>query len=237
MAGAPKLSIVLPCYNPSGDWQLTVLEGFRGIQNQLGIPMELLLVNDGSTGGFDEATVQRFFAQQPAIKLVTYTVNRGKGHALRQGVQQATGELVIYTDVDFPYTQASFVEVYNQLLQGNDIAMGVRNSDYYTHLPAARVRVSKTLRWFIRTMLHIPTDDTQCGLKGFNEKGKDVFLSTTIDRYLFDLEFVFLAARKKLRIAKVPVTLREGVQLSKMNWQILSQEFGNFLKIFVRSIF
>lgn len=236
MASAPKLSIVLPCYNPVEGWQATVLQSFRAIKETLQVPVELLLVNDGSTRGFDETGAQAFFAVEPAIQLVGYTGNRGKGYALRQGVKQATGDLVIYTDVDFPYTQASFMAVYNSLLQGCDVAIGVRNADYYTHLPAARVRVSKTLRWFIRTTLRIPTDDTQCGLKGFNAKGREVFLATTIDRYLFDLEFVFLAARKKLRIDKVPVQLREGVQLSKMNWQILSQEFGNFLKIFVHSI-
>lgn len=197
--------------------------------------MELLLVNDGSRS-FDLAAARRFFSQEPAIQITGYEFNKGKGHALRYGVQQAQGEFVIYTDVDFPYTEESFVAVYQSLLAGNEVAMGIRNSEYYTHLPQARVRVSKLLRWFIRTLLRIPTDDTQCGLKGFNAKGKEMFLATTIDRYLFDLEFVFMSARKKLRIAQVPVTLRQGVQLSKMNWQILLQEFGNFLKIFVQSI-
>ncbi len=236
MAAAPKLSIVLPCYNPVGNWQQLVLQSFRDIQQAIQQPVELLLVNDGSSKGFNESEARAYFAQEPAIRIISYDQNRGKGYALRQGVQEAMGELVIYTDVDFPYTQASFIAVYNSLLLGHEVAIGVRNADYYTHLPAARVRVSKTLRWFIRTTLRIPTDDTQCGLKGFNAKGREVFLATTIDRYLFDLEFVFMAARKKLKVDKVQVELREGVQLSKMNWQILSQEFGNFLKIFVQSI-
>jgi hypothetical protein len=76
-----------------------------------------------------------------------------------------------------------------------------------------------------------------CGLKGFNNKGKAAFLSTTIDRYLFDLEFVFLAARMKLNIAKVPVNLRDGVVLSKLNVRILATEGLNFLGLFVNALF
>jgi hypothetical protein len=93
------------------------------------------------------------------------------------------------------------------------------------------------LRLLIRFFIQIPTDDTQCGLKGFNIKGKEVFLSTSIDRYLFDLEFIFLAAKKKLTIQKVPVQLKKGIVLSKSNFGILSTELFNFLKIFLRSIF
>ena len=70
-----------------------------------------------------------------------------------------------------------------------------------------------------------------------NQKGKDIFLQTSIDRYLFDLEFIFLSARNKLNIKTVEVELRPEIVLSKMNWKILLQEFGNFLKIFAKSVF
>jgi hypothetical protein len=70
-----------------------------------------------------------------------------------------------------------------------------------------------------------------------NRAGKEVFMQTTINRYLFDLEFVFLSARKKLAIKTVEVQLRPEVVLSRMNFTVLSQEFGNFLKIFLKSIF
>lgn len=170
------------------------------------------------------------------IRHVTYTENKGKGYALRQGVEAAKGEYIIYTDIDFPYTHESFLKVYKALKEGNDVSIGIRGEEYYTHLPKSRVYISKFLRSLIRFFLRIPTDDTQCGLKGFNQKGKEVFLKTTINRYLFDLEFVFLSAREKLKIKTVEVELRPEVVLSKMNWKILLQEFGNFLKIFTKSM-
>jgi hypothetical protein len=67
--------------------------------------------------------------------------------------------------------------------------------------------------------------------------GKEIFLRTTIDRYLFDLEFVFLAARDpNISIATREIKLREDVQFSRMNFGILRNEFWNFLKIFFRAL-
>lgn len=210
-----------------------VSDVFKRIQLQFP-SAELIVVNDGSTKNFTEG--EEVLLAASGIRHVTYTENKGKGYALRQGVETAKGEYIIYTDIDFPYTHQSFLKVYEALKAGNDVVIGIRGEEYYTHLPKSRVYISKFLRSLIRFFLRIPTDDTQCGLKGFNQKGKEVFLETTINRYLFDLEFVFLSAREKLKMKTVEVELRPEVVLSKMNWKILLQEFGNFLKIFVRSV-
>ncbi|HLP52425.1 MAG TPA: glycosyltransferase family 2 protein [Chitinophagales bacterium] len=231
-----SLSIVLPCYNPVAGWADNVVDSFNRIKQQ--IPnCELILVNDGSPN-IDTNLLQSIGSKTSDLTVLSYNINQGKGYALRHGVSAARGELIIYTDIDFPYTHHSFLKIYESLTgQQADVAMGIRGEAYYTHLPQARVRISKLLRWFIKTFLRIPTDDTQCGLKGFNQKGKAVFLETTINRYLFDMEFIFIAARKKLNIKTVEVELRPEVELSTMNSKILIQEFGNFLKIFVKSLF
>lgn len=231
-----SLTVVLPCYNPVEGWADNIISCFGLIKKQ--IPgTRLILVNDGSKTLSTE-TIQAAFAGNPDIEVVSYTENQGKGYALRQGIGRADTELIIYTDVDFPYTNESFLKIYTALADGRtDVAIGIRGEEYYTHLPKARVRISKLLRWFIKKFLRIPTDDTQCGLKGMNRAGKAVFMQTTINRYLFDLEFVFLSARKKMAIKTVEVQLRPEVVLSRMNFKVLSQEFGNFLKIFLKSLF
>ncbi len=218
------------------EWQQNIIRNFEAIKNVIE-NFELIIVNDGSWRNFDEQEVKLFFSKFPAIKIISYSQNGGKGYALREGVKQAQGDLIIYTDIDFPYTHASFRKIYNSLRDENvDVVIGVRGEEYYTHLSRSRVRISKLLRWFIKKFLRIPTEDTQCGLKGMNQKGKEVFLQTTIDRYLFDLEFIFFSARQKLTIKTIEVELKPEIQLSKMNWKILLQEFGNFLKIFVKSV-
>ena len=230
---AHSLSIVLPCYNPLPGWE-KVIDDYAGKIRSKFPNADIIVVNDGSTCNFMEAE-QKLLAVS-SVQCISYTENRGKGYALRKGVEAAKGDFIVYTDIDFPYTHESFLKVYEALKAGSEVAIGIRGEEYYKHLPKSRVYISKFLRSLIRFFLRIPTDDTQCGLKGFNQKGKEVFLKTTIDRYLFDLEFVFLSAREKLKIKTVEVQLRPEVVLSKMNWKVLTQEFGNFLKIFTKSI-
>lgn len=229
------LSIVLPCYNPTHQWESNVLEEYRLLKAALpSEQIQLIVVNDGSTINVSAAS-KLLFEKENAV-FVQRDINYGKGFTLREGVRLAIGDRVIYTDIDFPYTHNSFLAVYNALKKA-DVAIGVRSEAYYANMPKARVYISKTLRFFIRKFLSIPTDDTQCGLKGFNAKGKEVFLQTKINRYLFDLEFVFLSARQSLSIAQVPVELKSGIVLSKMRGFILLGEGINFLRILFSSFF
>ena len=235
MTPTTEVSIILPCFNPTGNWLENIAGKYIALKQDIPLT-ELIIVNDGSTKNFDQGNIKDFFSSYPDVRIISYPANKGKGYALREGVKVANGKLHIYTDIDFPYTNDSLLNIYRALKKGNDVVVGIRNENYYTHLPRTRVIISKSLRFLIRKSLRIPTDDTQCGLKGFNQNGKEVFLKTTIDRYLFDLEFIFLAARKKSSIKTVEVNLRDGVELSSMHWQILLQEFGNFLKVFCAAI-
>jgi glycosyltransferase involved in cell wall biosynthesis len=229
-----RLSIVLPCYNPLNNWLDTVAKYYAEVL-QVEPNTELIIVNDGSTKEVNAETVKQKLSAFSNVRYISYAANFGKGHALRRGVMETKGSLIIFTDIDFPYTTESFKTIYKVLTDGADVAIGIRNREYYTHLPKARVYISKFLRFLIRKTLRIPTDDTQCGLKGFNLVGRQIFLVTSIQRYLFDLEFIYLAARAKLNIQTRTVNLRDDVQLSHMNWKVLLQEGGNFLKIFFRA--
>ncbi len=82
----------------------------------------------------------------------------------------------------------------------------------------------------------MPVSDTQCGLKGFNTNGKEIFLKTTIDRYLFDFEFIFQCSRKKSILLKtVPVQLKDNVVFSNMKLKILMQESLNLIRVLFRA--
>lgn len=231
-----NLSIVLPVFNPCLGWSELIVKQFRAIEvHFFNLKLELIVVNDGSTNVIFEKG-KTVLETLPNCKVISYEINKGKGHALRQGVMAARASVVVYTDIDFPYSFLSFQNISTTLLQNEaDVAIGVKDKNYYKQVPPFRKFISKLLRFFIRTTLRIPTDDTQCGLKGMNQKGKTIFLQTTIDRYLFDLEFVFLCAREKsLRLNTQEVFLREDVAFRKMNWRILLPEAGNFLKILWR---
>lgn len=232
------LDIVLPCYNPLPDWAERIVQSMAAIQAQLPhVELFLYIVNDGSTQNIEQAQIGFLKSKIPNFQYITYTQNRGKGYALRQGVAQTQHELCIYTDIDFPYTIESFIAMFNALKQKeNDVVAGRRATDYYKNVPTTRVWISKFLKWLIKYLLNIPLTDTQCGLKGFNNKGKAIFASTEIDRYLFDLEFIFLSAQQKdLQLTPVDVTLKPNIVFSTMNFKVLWQEGRSFMKILFKS--
>src|SRR5699024_8895236 len=113
------------------------------------------------------------------------------------------------------------------------VVIGIKNRAYYKQVPPARIFMSKVLRKLIGILFNIPITDTQCGLKGFNKKGKSVFMKTEVDRYLCDLEFVYLCFREKpaLMIDKREIALRPEVEFSDMNIMTLFKEVVNLFSI------
>ena len=229
-----SLDIILPAYNPLPGWEENVLGRFQSLAEALpAIKITLFIVNDGSRT-LDEASSEAVLRNAiPDIQWISYKDNRGKGYALREGVKKSSGDYILYTDIDWPYTEESMIGLINLLTENADAAIGIRDEGYYTHLPVSRRRISRILRKINANFLRLKVDDTQAGLKGFRKKVKPIFLATTINRYLFDLEFIYLLSSEKndLVIAGIPITLRPGISFSQMNKKKLFQEAGNFLKI------
>ncbi len=239
MPSTPTLDIILPCYNPAPGWTGRVTQAWQALQSALPHPpRQLILVNDGSTKGIDAADIAALQAAIPSFHYLPSQPNRGKGYALRIGVAASDADLLIYTDIDFHYTEASLVAVAAVLYGGQaDVVPGVRPDTYYDGVPADRRRISRLLRWMLRTFLRLKITDTQCGLKGFNRAGRAVFLATTIHRFLFDLEFIFLASRRKdIRLQAVEATLKPGIQFSHVSLRVLLREGFNFLRVFMRAV-
>lgn len=229
-----KISLVLPCYNPPENWEQVVVDSVTSIEKNGTVSVSLIVVNDGSTQRVTEERMAFIKQHIPTAHFINYSKNRGKGYALRQGVAAVQTDLTIYTDIDFPYTEESFFKVFEALCAGYDVVPGHRGEAYYAKTPFIRKLISKFLRWTLKTFLRLPTDDSQCGIKGFNKTGASVFLDTQIDRFLFDLEFIKLASKRKVKFQKVEVTLKPNVVFSKVNVKILLREAVNFIKVLFR---
>ncbi len=232
-----SVDIILPAYNPLPGWEDNVIARFKSLQDQLpSFGLNLIIVNDGSSKMDEALCLPKLQAGIKNFLWVSYPVNRGKGFALREGVKLSESDLIVYTDIDWPYEESSMTGLITKMSSGSDVVIGIRNEEYYTHLPPARRRISRMLRKFNAALLRLKVDDTQAGLKGFRKELKSDFLSTTIDRYLFDLEFIYRISRQKeITIIGYPISLREGITFSTMNRKILMQEARNFLRIWLRS--
>ena len=228
------LTLVLPCYNPPENWDKIVVESILELEKKTQQNIHLIIVNDGSVSGNVENGFGYISSKLARFNPISYAENRGKGYALRQGVATAKTDLIIYTDIDFPYTLESVESLFTELQKGTDVVLGHRGQEYYKKTPWFRKVISKTLRWFLKSFLRLPTDDSQCGIKGYNQTGKQAFLDTKIDRFLFDLEFIKLASKRKMNCKTVAVTLKPNVIFSKVNMKILATESLNFFKVLFR---
>ena len=228
-----RISIVLPCYNPPAGWDQIVIEEVKYIGHLFpDQDIEVIIVNDGSDTDEQQA-FQRCQSVLPHCILIDYEVNKGKGHAVREGVAKATGDIIIYTDIDFPYDRLSTIKIITTLIKDDlDVALGQRDQSYYKSIPMQRRLISKFLQSIIKRSLSLKTSDTQGGLKGFTQQGKIIFLQTTIDRYLFDLEFIkMLSLKSEIKIGLVVISAKEDIKMKHMGLSQLWQSAQDFLSL------
>jgi len=180
---------------------------------------EIIVVDDGSK----DQTAQRVLSFQkefPSLKLVRLERNHGKGYAVKQGFLAASGEIVLFLDADGS-TQPQEIERHlDGFEQGYDIVIGSRVlSDGKSHVQARVYRkfMGFIFNFLVSWILIKGIKDTQCGFKMFRgELIKDLFGPVHLEGYGFDLEILYLAQRKKLRIKEVAVNWSH-VEGSKVN--------------------
>ncbi len=232
----PTIDIVLPCYNPQAKWYTELMH----FQEQAGekYSIRYILVNDGSVNAELEKALPVLKSEGIDVTYISYPENKGKGFALRQGVKASQSDYVVYTDIDFPFTNTSVTDVIDKLLSGgSDVVAGNRDAMYYRNkMSFFRKLLSKSFRFILKHLLRMKVTDTQCGLKAFNQKGKKEFLKTRINRYLFDFEFIYRCGKNSsMRISPVAVELKPNVEFSKMKLKILVQETFNLFKVILFS--
>lgn len=228
------IDIVLPCYNPEEKtWDVDIKKNIMVLEALFAeLTFFVTLINDGSVRNISDKNIAFLREQLPNFQYVTYAENQGKGYALREGIKLVNHDFLVYTDVDFPFEISCMKAMIDKLLLGKDIVLGERQFSYSNHLRRYRKILSSGSHVFNSLFLNLPFPDTQGGLKGFNQKGRLVFLKTEINRYLFDTEFILRACKQNdLIISTVPLTLREGVILSQMGLQVIKKEFGNIMKL------
>jgi glycosyltransferase involved in cell wall biosynthesis len=203
----PHYSIVVPAYNERariGGTLEQVLEHLRAQKWNA----EIVVVNDGSrddTANF----VSQFAAEHPEVRLIENPGNQGKGYAVRNGMLNARGKVLLFTDADLssPITEAS--KLFAALEKGADVAIGSRWLDpslQFQRQSFKRQVMSRAFNLFTRAVLTFPYHDTQCGFKAFTRRAAEmIFPMQRITRWGFDAEVIYLAHHMKLNVAEVPV--------------------------------
>jgi glycosyltransferase involved in cell wall biosynthesis len=120
-AGPALVSVVVPVYNE----QATVAQVVEQLL-ELELPLEVLLVDDGSTDG-SPAELARLAAAHDEVKVLTQPVNRGKGAAVRRGINESSGDILLIQDADLEYSPSDIPALIDPLLSGKaDAVFGTR---------------------------------------------------------------------------------------------------------------
>jgi len=97
----PEISVVVPMYNEADNLPGTLLRIADALE-PLGRPFEIVAVNDGSTDDTEDV-LHKAKQLHPWLKVISYTPNRGRGYAQRQGFAVAAGAYILTTDADLSY--------------------------------------------------------------------------------------------------------------------------------------
>jgi glycosyltransferase involved in cell wall biosynthesis len=159
------LSVVIPVYNELS----TIAEVVRRVRAS-GLPVEMVLVDDGSTDGTRNLLDK--WRGQLDVKIIFHTVNQGKGAALRTGFAAATGDVVIVQDADMEYDPSEFARLIQPIVENQaDVVFGSRFSGdsqrvlYFWHSVGNRV-----LTLFSNMMTNLNLTDMETCYKAFRRE-------------------------------------------------------------------
>ena len=203
-------SVIIPAWNESENILQALKASIKAFDG-FGKPYEILVIDDGSTD--DTAKKTNKIAQaHPEIKLISHSHNQGKGKAIQTGMQQAQGKIRLFLDCDLSVSPTAFARMI-PLFEKNDIVIGSRRipgAHIATPQPWYRTFSGRVFNLLVRLRTGLPYHDTQCGFKAFHARTEPIFKRLKTSGWVFDVELLTQATKKKYRIAEIPVEWRNG---------------------------
>lgn len=204
------LSIIIPAYNEEARIGGTVREILNYVQNQ-NLDTEIIVVDDGSKDKTIDVA-KKVFAEFPDVKsnAIRYDENRGKGFAVKIGMEQAVGKIALFSDADLSTPIEELPKLVEPIQNGDfDVAFGSRALDRSLigeHQPWRREQGGKVFNLFVGLLTGLPFWDTQCGFKAFNmDKFRPLLKVMQIEKFGFDVEFLYVAYHAELKLKEIPV--------------------------------
>ena len=225
------LSVVVPAYNEEARLGGTL----RRIREYLAAQpysSEIIVVDDGSTDGTSEVAADALRGRD-GDRILRWAENRGKGASVKEGMLSAAGELILFTDADLSTPIEEVEKMLPRIEDGADIVIGSRaldGSDIQVRQNRFREMMGRTFNVFVRACAMEGIRDTQCGFKLFKrEAARAVFPDLGTCGFCFDVEALYIARRRGLRIDQVPVIWRNSPQSrvhiirssTRMIWDLL----------------
>jgi dolichyl-phosphate beta-glucosyltransferase len=185
----------------------------------LGDRFEIIIVNDGSndqTGTIVRDCINQF--PDFGLKLIELPKNKGKGYAVKIGVEAARGKYIVFMDVDLSTPLTEIPKLIDAIQGEYAIAIGSRGlpqSQIVKHQPIYRELMGKMFNMLVRLFVINGIYDTQCGFKAFRaDTAKLIFRLLQTDRFGFDVEILLIAQELGMPVQEIPIVWQNSFHSS-----------------------
>jgi dolichyl-phosphate beta-glucosyltransferase len=208
MSPPPDLSVIVPAYQEARRIGPT-LDHVIGYLRSQHRAFELIVVDDGSRDNTAQVVRDKFEGLREA-RLIGYAPNRGKGYAVRTGVLASRGCYVVFLDADLSTPVEELPAALAALEAGADLVIGSRRhpeSEIVVRQPLYRRLATAVFAWTRYLIVGLRQyADTQCGFKAMRGNlARALFARTVIDRFMFDVELLYVAEKATLKVREQPV--------------------------------
>jgi glycosyltransferase involved in cell wall biosynthesis len=202
-----KLSIIIPCYNEKA----TIKKILKEVADvDLGVTKkEILIVDDGSTDG-TRLILEDLAKTDKSIKLIFQTTNQGKGAALKRGILESSGDVMVVQDADLEYDPQEYKRLIYPIERGQaDVVYGSRFIGGEPHrIIYYRNQVANKFLTFLSNMLTglNLTDMETCYKMMRGELARELAQNLKSQRFGFEPEITARVAKSKARVYEIGIS-------------------------------
>ncbi|MDD3088330.1 MAG: glycosyltransferase family 2 protein [Candidatus Omnitrophica bacterium] len=202
------LSIIIPAYNEEKRLAGT-LDRITKFMETRGSEYEVIVVDDGSTDTTIDVAARSALGVSGRLRVISNPGNKGKGYSVKRGVEEARGDIILFTDADMSTPIEEMDKLISAMGAGAHIAIGSRavdGSQVEVKQPFFRQTMGKVFNRIVRFILGENIHDTQCGFKAFGKtEAKELFRDMFIPGFAFDAELLYLARKRGLKVSEIGV--------------------------------
>lgn len=230
------LSLIVPAYKQ----EKTIKEDINNLDVVLSAitkNYEIIVVVDGLV---DKTFEELKKIKKSNLEVIAYEANRGKGYAIKLGVEKAKGDIIGFIDAGMDLDPSEISLMLNIMEWNNaDIVLGSKlHPDSIINYPTSRKILSWGYRSLIKVLFRLSVKDTQVGLKFFRKKvAKDVFPRIIVKAFAFDIEVLAVARMLGyVKIIEAPIRLsfKQGSVTSTNFWKISFWTLVDTLAVYYR---
>ena len=194
-------------------------DGIEGVVSRLSglalqVPVELLVVDDGSTDG-TVAVLERIGPTYPKLRVIRHDRNRGYGAALKTGFTNAKHEVVVITDADGTYPENRIAELLARIDAGAEMAVGARTGPE-VEVPLLRRPAKAILRLLASYLAGVRIPDLNSGLRAIRRELVKTYRPILSDGFSFTTTITLSALTNGHRVDWVSIDYKKRQGFSKI---------------------